>query len=110
MSYSLTISHKAVLSQFSHKPVATGNATEDAADAATLDDLDDDLGEEDAMENADEEGDDDEIEPSVAESDATIVDEVAAEAEEEADVPVLSRAELNLGKFAVTKVCRISLE
>jgi hypothetical protein len=62
------------------------------------------------MDSADEGGAEDEIEVSVAESDAAIVDEVAAEADEEADVPLLSRAEAKLGKFAVTKVRRVSLE
>jgi len=46
----------------------------------------------------------DEIEPSVENSDAAIVNEVAAEVSEDPDIPALSAAEENLGRFAVTKV------
>ena len=45
----------------------------------------------------------------LAESDAAVIDAVAAEAGEEFDLPALTRAEVNLGKFAVTKVNIISL-
>ena len=48
------------------------------------------------------EGDD--IDPSVEDSDAALVDEGAAEAGGDLDVPPLSRDKVNLGKFAVTKV------
>lgn len=41
----------------------------------------------------------------MAASDAAIINEVAAEVDEDADVPTLSCAEANLGKFALAKVC-----
>jgi hypothetical protein len=46
----------------------------------------------------------DEIDPSMAESNAAIVDAITAEVDEESDLPTLTHAEVNLGKFAVTKV------
>jgi hypothetical protein len=55
-------------------------------------------------EATEDEDDNDEIEPSVENSDAAIVDEVVAETNEEPDIPALSAAEENLGRFAVTKV------
>jgi hypothetical protein len=59
----------------------------------------------DGKEENEEDGDEaDEIDPSVEASDAAIVKEVAAETDEQADVPVLTRADINLGRFAVTKV------
>ena len=48
--------------------------------------------------------DQDEIDPSVEASDAAIVDEVAAEVENDLSLPKLSHAKVNLGHFAVTKV------
>ena len=100
----LTLSRKSILSQFSHKTKASEDTTEEAEDTAALDSLDEDL-DEDATGNGEEEhveGDD--IDPSVEDSDAALVDEVAAEADGDLDVPMLSRDEVNLGKFAVTKV------
>ena len=48
--------------------------------------------------------DQDKIDPSVEENDATIIDEVAAEVENDLGLPKLSHAKVNLGHFAVTKV------
>jgi hypothetical protein len=68
-------------------------------------DLEDDLDEiveiSDAAEGEEET---DEIDPSVEASDAAIVEEVALEADEQDQIPKLTRAEVNLGRFAVTKV------
>jgi hypothetical protein len=100
----LTLSCKSILSQFSHKTKASEDTTEEAEDAAALDSLDEDL-DKDATGNGEEEhvkGDD--IDPSVEDSDTALVDEVAAEADGDLDVPMLSRDKVNLGKFAVTKV------
>jgi hypothetical protein len=70
-----------------------------------LNDKDDD----DMMEHDREDNFQDELEPSVAESDTAIVDAVAAEVDEEDNIPSLTRAEVNLGRFAVTKVSLNSL-
>jgi hypothetical protein len=68
-----------------------------------LGDLDEDNSEE--HESAEDNIDDqDEIDPSVEESDAAIIDEIAVEVENDPGLPKLSRAEVNLGRFAVTKV------
>ena len=86
---------------------ATADASEEAKDAAALEELDNDIDnlEENATENLEDEIEDG-IDLSVVESDAAIVDEVAAEAEV-FTLPALSRAKVNLGKFAVTKVSHI---
>ena len=100
----LTLSCKSILLQFSHKTEASEDTTEEAEDTAVLDSLDEDL-DEDMMGNGEEEhieGDD--IDPSVEDNNAALIDEVAAEANDDLDVPTLSRDEVNLGKFAVTKV------
>jgi hypothetical protein len=100
----LTLSRKSILSQFSHKTKASKDTTEEAEDAAALDSLNEDL-DEDTTGNSEEEhvkGDD--IDLSVEDSNAALVDEVAAEADGDLDVPMLSRDKVNLGKFAVTKV------
>lgn len=85
----------------------TAIASEEAEDAAALEELDDDIDdlEETATENLEDEIEDG-IDLSVVESDAAIVNEVAAEAKVFA-LPALSHAEVNLGKFAVTKVSHI---
>ena len=41
---------------------------------------------------------------AVVESDAAIVNEVAAEVANDSDLPTLTRTEVNLSRFAVTKV------
>ena len=72
-----------------------------------MNELDDEEVGDDAMnenENSNEEGTDDKIYPAVEESDNSIVDGVAAEIENDADLPTLTRAKVNLGRFAVTKV------
>ena len=55
---------------------------------------------------ADNNNDNDELEPSVEASDNAMVDAVAAEIGEDdsGDVLPLTRAEVNLGRFAITKV------
>jgi hypothetical protein len=68
-------------------------------------DLEDEVGENIEMNDATEDEEDaDEIDPSVEASDADIVAQVALEADEQDDMPKLTRAEINLGRFAVTKV------
>jgi hypothetical protein len=100
----LTLSRKAILSQFSQKTKLSEDTTEEAKDTAALDSLDEDL-DEDVTRNSEEEhveGDD--IDLSVEDSDTALVDIVAAEADGDLDVPTLSRDKVNLGKFTVTKV------
>ena len=99
----LTLSRKSILSQFSHKTKASEDTMEEAEDAAALDSLDDDL-DKDTTGNDEEEHIKDDIDPSVEASDAALVDEVAAETDGDLDVSTLSRDEVNLGKFTVTKV------
>jgi len=89
--------------QFSCKTKATSDSTEEAEDNAALGDLDEDNSKEHVSTEDDIE-DQDEIDPSVEENDAAIIDEVAAEVENDLGLPKLSRAEVNLGHFAVTKV------
>jgi len=107
--HSLTPFCQSILSQFSQKTKATEDTTEEAEDAAALDELEDELDKDETTENVEEEDVEDEIDPAVAESDTAIVDAVAAEVSKESDLPALTRAEVNLGKFAVTKVNIISL-
>ena len=100
-------STQAILSQFSQKNKATGDLTEDAADEAVFQDLDDTTNEEeDEVAEANAE-DADELEPSVEASDNAMLDEVATELEEDSpsDIPLLTRAEINLSHFVITKVC-----
>ena len=79
------------------------DATEEAEDTMTLNELDDDHGEENKNEDITED-DSDEVDPTVAENDAAIVDEIAVDVTNDADLPTLTRAEVNLGQFAITKV------
>ena len=96
---------QALLSQFSQKTKAMADASEDAEDEAAFVDLEDEIDESaESNEVADEEEEADEIDPSVEASDAAIIEEVALEVDEQDDVPTLTRAEVNLGRFAVTKV------
>lgn len=104
--------HQSILSQFSNKITATTDAIEEAEDTATLNELDDDEFcdvEENENEDGIEEDEGEEVDPAVAESDAAIIDEVAAEVANDSDLPPLTRAELNLGRFAVTKVTTTSI-
>jgi uncharacterized protein (UPF0147 family) len=85
---------KSILLQFSHKTKAMANTDEDAEDTATLNELDDgQLGEdiENEKEDYSEEDKDEEIDPAVAENDAAIVDEVAADVANDPDLPTLTR-------------------
>jgi hypothetical protein len=81
------------------------DASEDAEDEAAFVDPKDKI-DESAESNkvADEEEEADEIDPSVEASDAAIIEQVALEVDKQEDVPILTRAEVNLGRFAVTKV------
>jgi hypothetical protein len=74
-----------------------------------LNELDDEDADDETAKDVEDENNEDEIDPSVAESDAAIVDAVAAEVEEQSDLPTLTRLDINLGKFAVTKVRVISI-
>ena len=93
--------------QFSQKNKATGDLTEDAADEAVFQDLDDTTNEEEDEVAEDDAEDADELEPSVEASDNAMLNEVATELEEDSpsDIPPLTRAEINLGRFVITKVC-----
>ena len=100
----LTLSCKSILLQFSHKIKASEDTMEEAKDAAVLDSLNDDL-DKDMMGNGEEEHvEGDGIDPSVEDSDTALVDKVAAETNGDLDIPTLSCNEVNIGKFAVTKV------
>ena len=57
---------------------------------------------EDQEAESSEKDDEDEVDPAVEASDNAAIDEVAAEAD--AELPALTRAEVNLGRFAITKV------
>ena len=84
---------------------ATTDTSEDAKDDATFVDLEDEVSENIEMNDATEdEADADEIDPLVEASDADIVAQVALEADEQDDMPKLTHAEINLGRFTVTKV------
>lgn len=72
-------------------------------------DLEDELDESIEISDAALEDEDaDEIDPSIEASDVAIVKEVALEADEPEHIPKLTRAEVNLGRFAVTKVSKES--
>lgn len=68
------------------------------------DDDEDEVGNEEETDGDKDDNDNDNIDPSVAESDAAIIEKVAAEVEEHIDAPTLTHADINLGRFAVTKV------
>ena len=87
---------------------ATVDSTEVAEDNTALEELDDDSSDEGEAENSDEEDKEEEIDPSVAASDAAVIDEVVAELEQDFDLPRLTHAEVNLGKFTVMKVMFLS--
>jgi hypothetical protein len=76
----------------SHNKKATVDSTEDAADKAAFEDLDDPTNEEDGDMEADGNNDNDKLEPSVEASDNAMVDVVAAEVGEDdlGDVPPLT--------------------
>ena len=88
--------HQSILSQFSNKTKATTDATGGAEDTATLNELDDDHGEENKNEDITKD-DSDEVDPAVAENDAAIIDEIAADIANDADLATLTRAQVNLG-------------
>ena len=68
------------------------------------DDDEDEVGNEEETDSDRDDNDNDNIDPSIAESDATIIEKVAAEVEEHIDAPTLTCADINLSRFAVTKV------
>jgi hypothetical protein len=103
----LELLHQSILSQFSNKTTAATDATEEAEDTATLNELDNDEFCDDENKDAAEE-DNDEVDPAVAESDAAIIDEVAADVANNSDLPTLTHAETNLGRFAIMKVMTTS--
>ena len=90
--------------QFSHKTKATTDTTEEAEDNATLDELNDDRADDGNEIEVNGEDENDELDPTVVESDAAMVDEVLEEVENNLALPGLTRADANLGRFAVTKV------
>ena len=75
---------------------------ENADDDEILQGLEDAVGED---EEPEEEENADEIDASVEASDAAIVDKVAAEVNTDDSLPTLTRAEINLGCFSLSKVC-----
>ena len=99
---------QAILSQFSQKTKASSDSSENAEDDASFSALEGEDAHESGNNNDeqrdDEDEDRDDIDPSVEASDAAIIEEVAAEAGEHVDAPALTRADINLGRFAVTKV------
>ena len=97
------ISLQALLSQFSQKNKAATDTTAEAEDEAELVALEDETSEDQEKIADAEDEDKDEIDPAVQASDDTVVDEVAVEADHDG-LPPLTRAEVNLGRFAITKV------
>ena len=92
---------KSVLSQFSHKKKADENDGKDNEDDDT-DPIDNN-----SCGNADDgnkSDSGDEVDSSVEELDANMVDTVADEVDKDESLPKLSLTEVNLSKFAVTKV------
>jgi hypothetical protein len=107
----LELLHWSLLSQFSNKMKATMDATEDAEDTTTLNELDDDqFDNREESENKDSnKKDSDKVDPAIAESDADIVEEVTAEVANDSGIPSLTRAEVSLGQFSIMKVTALSL-
>jgi len=96
---------KAILSQFSKTKKASSDADEDDSEANqdSLDDLEDDIGYGDEeMDDADA---DDETDPSVEQSDKMAVDTVIADVEFDERLPLLTRGDVNLGRYSISKVC-----
>lgn len=60
-------------------------------------------------ENEDSTKDSDKVDPAIVESDAAIVDKVAAEVVNDSSLPSLTCTKVNLGWFAITKVMTLSL-
>jgi hypothetical protein len=94
---------KAILSQFSHTNKASSTTDENADDDEILHGLDDTEGEEGGEPAVDEE-DGDEVDPLVEASDAAMIEEVAAKVNADSPLPPLTRAEINLGHFSLSKV------
>jgi hypothetical protein len=97
--------HKAILSQFSK----TKKATDDSSDPA--EDEDEDEGDEEQEEdNEEHEVDDgDEVDSAVAASDDAMVDQVAKEVGADKSLPSLTRDQINLGRFSLSKVPILSV-
>jgi hypothetical protein len=105
------ITRQAILSQFSHKTTATEDATEEDEDTAALVELDDaDLGMDSTMDGTDKADAEDGIDLSMAESDAAIVEAIATEVNNVSALPTMTRTNINLGRFAVTKVSVIMIK
>lgn len=94
---------KAILSQFSHTNKAAGTADENADDDKIFKELESAEGED--SDEPEVEEDADKLDASVEASDARMVDQVAEEVEGDYALPSLTRAEINLGRFSLAKVC-----
>lgn len=92
---------QAILSQFSHSRKTVDGSSEEVEDDIALKELEDEDGEE---HEDDEMEDDDEIDPAVEMSDSVMVDQVAAEADADGSLPPLTRAQITLGRFSLSKV------
>jgi hypothetical protein len=94
---------KAILSQFSKTNKASNDADEESADNDRFNDLEDNMGLGD--EEVDDAEPDDEMDPSVQLSDKNVLDDVASDVELDERLPYLTRDDVNLGRFSVSKVC-----
>ncbi|KAF7371898.1 Zinc finger BED domain-containing protein 4 [Mycena venus] len=108
---------KAILSQFSYtKKAATTDADpvaeddEDDEEEVKIDDLlSDELGDEEEFEEELEgEGDDDKVDPAVQASDDAAIADAAAEVNLEGWVPLLQCKDINLGCYAILKLCTLA--
>jgi hypothetical protein len=80
---------------------ASDSTSQNGEDDTALEELDHENGEEYAEPEAD---DGDDIDPAVQSSDSAIIDEVAAEAVADDSLPQLTREQINLGQFSLSKV------
>ena len=96
---------QAILSQFSQKTKASTDETDEAVDNAELASLEEvTCDEEQELDENDDEDNGDKLDPSVEASDKAMVDQVAKDAGGSSELPPLTRAQVNLGRFAITKV------
>jgi hypothetical protein len=94
--------YKAILSQFSKTNKASNDVDEDRADNDRFDDLEDNAGLGD--EEAEHTEHTDETDISVELSDKVALDDVASNVELDERLPLLTRGDVNLGRFSVSKV------
>jgi hypothetical protein len=90
------------MSQFSQTRKASSSSDDNGEDDAALWELEDEDGKEPEEPEVE---DGDKLDPAVQLSDSAIVDEVAAETDADSSLPQLTREQINLGRFSLSKVC-----